>query len=126
MKRGSSFCVVVAAMLIACDSGESGGGVEVSSAADAAQALTDATAFDDGGRNNEGQLGRDTPGLYSDAPAPTMALPSAVLKVATGAQHTCAILNNRRVACWGNNDLGQLGTGSFDAVDGFTYVTGLP
>jgi len=104
----------------------------VDNAVDVSGDFTHACALlDDGtlscwGRNNEGQLGYATMGLFSDVPMSTMPLPSRVLKVATGAQHTCAILDNRRIACWGNNSLGQLGTGDLNAVMTFSYVTGLP
>jgi hypothetical protein len=33
------------------------------------------------------------------------------LAVATGSRHTCAILDNHRIKCWGDNDYGALGLG---------------
>lgn len=32
-------------------------------------------------------------------------------RVALGAEHTCAVLDDGHVQCWGGNDVGQLGTG---------------
>jgi alpha-tubulin suppressor-like RCC1 family protein len=32
-----------------------------------------------------------------------------VINVSTGAYHTCAVLNNNQLWCWGNDDFGQLG-----------------
>jgi alpha-tubulin suppressor-like RCC1 family protein len=32
-----------------------------------------------------------------------------VAAITAGSQHTCALLENREVFCWGNNSLGQLG-----------------
>jgi alpha-tubulin suppressor-like RCC1 family protein len=34
-----------------------------------------------------------------------------VLEVAAGSEHTCALLQGRRVRCWGRNQYGQLGYG---------------
>jgi len=34
--------------------------------------------------------------------------------IAAGGNHTCAVLANSSLACWGNNDRGQLGTGTSD------------
>ena len=45
-------------------------------------------------------------------PAPPM--PSfRALSVATGGTHSCAVMTDQAVACWGRNSSGQLGTGSF-------------
>jgi alpha-tubulin suppressor-like RCC1 family protein len=33
---------------------------------------------------------------------------------ATKGEHTCAILDDRRLYCWGRNDFGQLGDGTTD------------
>ena len=37
------------------------------------------------------------------------------LQISAGSLHTCAILENSSVKCWGNNDYGQLGQGDIMA-----------
>ena len=37
--------------------------------------------------------------------------------VSSGAGHSCALINDLQVACWGRNSEGQLGIGSSEAVD---------
>lgn len=44
------------------------------------------------------------------------ASPIAVQQVSAGGYHTCALLVNGKVRCWGNNGNGQLGYGNFDDV----------
>ena len=34
---------------------------------------------------------------------------TGTVSLALGNEHTCALLNDKRVYCWGNNDHGQLG-----------------
>jgi alpha-tubulin suppressor-like RCC1 family protein len=46
-------------------------------------------------------------------------------RVAVGKSHACAIVEDGRVACWGDNDWGQLGNGDFDTRDRATIVLGL-
>jgi hypothetical protein len=50
-----------------------------------------------------------------DAEAPvdgsTLAHPYRVLQITAGALHACALLEDHRVKCWGNNFIGQLGYG---------------
>lgn len=64
------------------------------------------------GENKEGQLGN---GATAD---PGIAQPVAVggitgaRAIATGAYHTCALLSDRTVVCWGRNGRGQLGDGT--------------
>ena len=64
------------------------------------------------GANDTGQLGNN---LSTAAPGPdhvgVLGLSNA-RAVAAGGNHTCAIRATGTVVCWGNNGLGQLGTGN--------------
>ena len=68
------------------------------------------------GRNTDGQLGvvRD----WNDSSTDGWAVPRIVdlngagaVEISSGYAHTCAILDNGSVACWGGNNRGQLGYG---------------
>lgn len=61
------------------------------------------------GRNTEGQLGHRSDANLLTQPLPVPGISDAVM-VATGEWHTCALRSTGRVACWGRNDAGQLGT----------------
>jgi alpha-tubulin suppressor-like RCC1 family protein len=63
------------------------------------------------GLNNMGQLGDGTTYGGRWTPVTVPGLGAGVRKVTAGGQHTCALRADRRVACWGDNALGQLGTG---------------
>lgn len=64
------------------------------------------------GSNYIGQLGD---GTYTDrnTPVNVSGLSSGVSAVAGGYQHTCALMNSGGVKCWGYNEFGQLGDGTF-------------
>lgn len=68
------------------------------------------------GRNEFGELGDGSTCLTPPCATP---LPVAVTGVSTaiavraGAYHTCALLANGEVRCWGFNEFGQLGDGTF-------------
>jgi alpha-tubulin suppressor-like RCC1 family protein len=82
------------------------------------------------GKNNFGQLGSasdstcrrafDTSGLGLDAevacrarPAPVDAPPPGTFESVTlGSEHTCGVMTDHRIYCWGRNDTGQLGDGT--------------
>lgn len=63
------------------------------------------------GRNEGGALGD---GSRHDRPLPVgvQALPERAIAVATGANHSLALLDDGTVWSWGSNDAGQLGDGS--------------
>src|SRR5439155_13555994 len=65
------------------------------------------------GQNDNGQLGDGStlPGRSSNPPARVSGL-SGVLSVTGGFRHTCALLGDHTVWCWGLNDSGQLGDGT--------------
>lgn len=64
------------------------------------------------GNNDYGQLGSGTPEAEFDTayPTPVAGIVRATA-VATSQNHTCAVLENGTVRCWGNNSSGQLGNG---------------
>lgn len=86
------------------------------------------------GRSDVGELGDGEPHggtlEHVNTPQPVPGL-SGVLEVATGPSHTCAVLADSTVKCWGANWYGQLGvltpwvTSSPVAVPGLTGVTHL-
>ena len=62
--------------------------------------------------------------------APTPPAPIAVT-IAAGRKHTCALRDDGTVACWGENEKGQLGVGdtwqhfTMQSVEGLAHVVGL-
>ncbi len=75
------------------------------------------------GGNASGQLGLgdiasrgDEPGEMGDAlPPVNLGTGRTATAIAAGGDHTCALLDNATVKCWGENDDGQLGQGdTFD------------
>lgn len=80
------------------------------------------------GRNNNGQLGT---GSYTpqDYPTPVSGLSSGVVKIVAGDDHTCALIVDGTVVCWGENGYGQLGDASDEhrnypvAVNGLSAVS---
>ncbi|CBJ30978.1 conserved unknown protein [Ectocarpus siliculosus] len=77
------------------------------------------------GYNNYGQLGQGTTENMGDDAGemgddlPAVSLDGTVSAVAAGCDHTCALMDDGTVMCWGRNTHGQLGTGdSDDRLDG--------
>ncbi len=75
------------------------------------------------GENNYGQLGQDDTidyGRYSatssypmsDLPAISLGTDRTAKIISPGQYHTCALLDNDGVKCWGRNNYGQLGLGN--------------
>jgi len=103
--------------------------LSVSSAGNHTCALLDDSTVKCWGDNQVGQLGHI--GLtywYSPEPVDVSGL-SGVLSLSSGGGHSCAILADRSLQCWGSNSAGQLGQGywglySFNpvTVNGLTDV----
>ncbi|MBK8251630.1 MAG: hypothetical protein IPK82_03050 [Polyangiaceae bacterium] len=81
------------------------------------------------GANDKGQLGSGPEEPAPKADKATKMTPIKGLKdvvvVAAGGRHACALLQNRSVMCWGNNDHGQLGDGTTKKKTGPVAVKGL-
>lgn len=71
------------------------------------------------GDNGQGQLGPTTSSPWgnqanemgANLPVVMLGAGRTVMMVTAGEEHTCALLDDGRVKCWGKNDLGQLGQG---------------
>ncbi|MDD5225066.1 MAG: MopE-related protein [bacterium] len=64
------------------------------------------------GNNGGGQLGDGTI-IARNTPVDVIGLSSGVIALATGGDHSCALLNTGGVKCWGYNYVGQLGVGTY-------------
>jgi alpha-tubulin suppressor-like RCC1 family protein len=77
------------------------------------------------GGNVEGQLGNGTtanPG--TNQPVAVSGI-SGATAITTGAYHTCALLGNGTLRCWGRNGQGQLGDGTFTRSSAPVPVSGI-
>lgn len=78
------------------------------------------------GSNGSGQLGVPT------AQVPRTSIPVKVdiggkaTAIATGGAHTCAILTDGKIKCWGSNERGQLGRGTLVPTGGVDVVSPPP
>jgi alpha-tubulin suppressor-like RCC1 family protein len=67
------------------------------------------------GRDSNGQLGDGGSNTNTNAPSSTaidLGTGRTAVAVSAGEEHTCAILDNGDMKCWGRNNYGQLGDGS--------------
>jgi alpha-tubulin suppressor-like RCC1 family protein len=60
------------------------------------------------GLNTDGQTGSTAVTTRSEPPKPAMGITNAVA-VAAGGYHTCALIGDGTVQCWGNNKEGEIG-----------------
>jgi alpha-tubulin suppressor-like RCC1 family protein len=72
-----------------------------------------------------GQLGDAGSQSFILPPVSVAGLAGPATAVAAGQYHSCALLADGTVACWGNNNEGELGNGTMMAVVGPVAVTGL-
>jgi alpha-tubulin suppressor-like RCC1 family protein len=76
------------------------------------------------GANGRGQLGRgdttsigDAPGETGDSLIPVnLGAGRTALEISAGNTHTCALLDNGKVQCWGGNAYGELGIGNTQTI----------
>lgn len=74
-------------------------------------AVTDSGGVRCWGLNTHGQVGDGT-NTNRNAPVGVTGLGAGVVAVATGANHSCALLTSGAIYCWGSNVIGQLGDGT--------------
>jgi alpha-tubulin suppressor-like RCC1 family protein len=82
------------------------------------------------GINNLGQLGDGTVSDFNSAstflaPVSVSGLTARAVAIAAGNSHTCALLSDGGVQCWGMNSYGQLGDGNTTDVHGAAVRPGL-
>jgi alpha-tubulin suppressor-like RCC1 family protein len=83
-------------------------------------ALLDTNQVKCWGRNSSGQLGLGDTDTRGDAPSElgdylpivNLGVGRSAKKIAAGAFHVCAVLDNDKLKCWGENQLGELGLGN--------------
>lgn len=78
------------------------------------------------GSNSAGQVGTGAIGEGESEPLP-MLVPwlSGVVDISLGEEHSCALLEDGTARCWGRNEEGALGNGSFEPREEATLVQGL-
>ncbi len=86
-------------------------------------ALTASGGIQCWGDNGYGQLGDGTTTLRT-TPVAVIGLSIAVDAVAAGMRHTCAVIHEDRLTCWGRNEYGQLGDGSTEDRSTPVHVAG--
>jgi alpha-tubulin suppressor-like RCC1 family protein len=74
------------------------------------------------GSDDSGQLANPDSSSFSAAPVPVVGLPggsnlylSSAAQLAAGDQHTCAVMQDHTLVCWGETEGGRLGDGTVDA-----------
>ncbi len=77
------------------------------------------------GADKAGQLGVAGTQPPTSTPQTVTGLAAPVVQIAARGEHTCALLNDGRVQCWGRNNSGQLGTGDTLQRETPDYVAGL-
>jgi len=92
-------------------SGLSSGVTAITTGGDHSCALTSGGAVKCWGSNSSGELGDGTT-TGSHVPVQVSGLTSGVVAISAGGAHTCALLSDGTIRCWGDNSHGQLGNGT--------------
>jgi len=66
------------------------------------------------GYNSDGELGTGTT-ESAYAPVDVIGLDGKVIAISAGLKHSCAVLENGSIQCWGNNAYGKLGNGTTES-----------
>ena len=66
------------------------------------------------GANSSGQLGDGTTNQSATPITVNLGVGRTAIAVSAGSGHTCAILDDGNLKCWGANNMGQLGVGDID------------
>lgn len=105
-------------------SGLSSGVEDIVAGRDHTCVLTQSGAVKCWGRNNYRQLGD---GTYDNRSTPVnvSGLSFGIKAIAPGGDHTCALTQSGAVRCWGRNDLGELGDGTYSMKNTPVDVSGL-
>lgn len=80
-------------------------------------AVTESGGLKCWGDNFSGQLGNPDASSSSHVPVDVVGLPSRVVSVSTGFEHTCAVTDTGALLCWGRNEHGQIGNGDLSPFD---------
>ena len=88
--------------------------IAISSGSEHTCAILDNGSVSCWGRGDDGQLGNGGTTLLVHSPTLTNSLGAnrTAVAISSGFQHTCAILDNGDVSCWGYGGYGQLGGGT--------------
>jgi len=105
-------------------SGLSSGVTAIAAGKDHTCALTQSGAVKCWGHNNYRQLGDGTYDNRSTL-VDVSGLSFGITAIAAGTDHTCALTQSGAVKCWGRNDFGQLGDGTYDNRSTLVDVSGL-
>ena len=105
------FFIVVACFATGCGSGTPPSSTDDSGPDSDSDTDTDADVDTDADTDTDSDTDTDT-----DADSDTDTEPRLAVQVSCGGMHTCAVLDNGRVRCWGANASGQLGYGHTENI----------
>ncbi len=99
-----------------CDGSEPGYNVpiltQISSGSHHTCAILDDGSMKCWGENTNGQLGDGTRSGHATPGTVLLPLGKSAVSISAGSYHTCAILDDGSLRCWGSNEFGQLGDGT--------------